>query len=501
MKKSTIITRFILIVGIIVVSNLITNELFFRIDFTADKRYTLSSSTEDIIDNLDDVVTITAYFTDNLPPQLVKAKRDFEDLLVEYENRSGNNIVYRFISPNEDEQSERKAQEEGIRPLMVNVTQKDQAQQMRVYMGAILQLGEKSEVIPVIPPGAGVEYTLTTAIKKLSIDEKPKIGLLQGHGEPASNALAQVMEELNVLYDVEEFTITDTTEIPTYYRSIAIIAPTDSFPPTQRDQLDRYMQNGGNIFLAYSNLLSNLEQQYLSPKPEIGVGEWLSTKGISLENKYLIDASCSSVSVQQNMGGFVMNTQKQFPFFPIISNFADHPATEGLEAVVLPFVSAIKFDPSDSLNKITPLAFTSEQTGLVNTPTMVDINREWTQEDFGQSPQPVAVSVELENGSRLVVISNSSFTVNGSGQQQQRLNEDNVNFTSNIIDWLSDDTGLINLRTKGITSRPIAQVDDATRNLYKYGNVIAPILLILGFAFYRKQKNNKKRQNWIDGNF
>lgn len=503
MKKSTIYTRVILVVGILVMINLLSEMWYARLDFTADKRYTLSLATKDILRDLDNVVTVTAYFTKNLPPQLVKARRDFEDLLTEYENRSDGSVLYRFVNPNESEVEEKKAQEKGIRPVMVNVTQKDQASQLRAYMGATLEMGDKSEVIPLIQPGAGVEYSLTTSIKKLSVDEKPKIAFIQGHGEPEIGALAQVMEQLSVLYDAEAYTITDTTRIPTFYRSIAIINPVDSFPHSHLDQLDQYMNSGGHLYIAWSNLHPDLNQGMLSISPPTGLNDWLKEKGWFLGNDYIVDAVSGSISVQQNMGGFIMNTQKPFPYFPIISNFADHPVTEGLEAVILPFVSPIIIDEKDTAIHITPLAMTSKNTGLVPAPVMVNIDKEWTRLDFESGAQIVALAAEGPLGGsgngRMVFVSNGSFAVNGSGQQQQRVSEDNVNLTSNIIDWLSDDTGLINLRTKGITARPLADVDDATRNLYKYGNVLAPILLILGIAFFRRQRARKKRQERMEG--
>lgn len=498
MKKSTVFIRIGLVVGILIVVNLLSELWYARLDFTADKQYTLSQATKDILTDLDDVITITAYFTRNLPPQLVKARRDFEDLLVEYETRSDGAIVYRFVNPNENQAAEQEAQQKGIQPVMVNVTQKDQASQLRAYMGATLEMGDKMEVIPLIQPGAGVEYALTTAIKKMSVDEKPKVAFIRGHGEAGSAEMVQVMEQLSVLYDAEDYTMTDTTEIPTYYRSLAIVQPTDSFPPSHLDQLDRYLSSGGQLLVAYSNLLPNLNQGFLTVAPSIGLNEWMKEKGWFLGEDYIVDASSGSISVQQNLGGFIVNTQQPFPYFPIISNYADHPAMEGLETVILPFTSPIHIERNDSAIQITPLAFTSQNTGLMSAPVMVDIEREWTRDDFGAGPQVVAVSAEGPLGGsgrgRMVVISNGSFAVNGSGQQQQRVSEDNVNLVSNIIDWLSDDTGLINLRTKGITSRPIADLDDGSRNLYKYGNVVAPILLIMVVAFIRRQRSRRIRQ-------
>ncbi len=505
MKRSKVISRVLIFIGILVVVNLISDKLYLRLDFTADKRYTLSDATKDILEDLDDVITVTAYFTEDLPPQLQKSRKDFEDLLIEYENRSDGNVVYEFINPNENEAEEQKAQQKGISPVMVNVTEKDQVKQMRAYLGAVLQMGEKTEIIPMIQPGAGMEYSLTTSIKKISVMDKPKIAFLQGHGEPSPNASVQVLQQLAVLYDVEPYTITDTADIPAYFKTIAIINPTDTFPDGDFAKLDTYLSTGGGIYLAYSNLQTSLQSQYLNALPDIGIMGWLADKGITMNNQYVIDANCGSVSVRQQNGPFIMNRQIEFPYFPIISKFSEHPAARGLEGIIMPFVSAISYLPKDSTIHINPLAFSSENSGVVNTPAYIDIQKEWTERDFNAPSQVIAIAAEGPLAgiakSKLVVIANGAFAVNGEGQQQQQVNQDNVNLASNSIDWLSDDTGLIDLRTKGITSRPLEQIEDAKRNIYKWGNFAVPILFIIGIALFRRQRYARKRQAWIQGNY
>jgi gliding-associated putative ABC transporter substrate-binding component GldG len=505
MKRSKVITQVLIFVGIIIIVNMISEQIFLRLDFTADKRYTLSPATKDILEDLDDVITVTAYFTEDLPPQLQKSRRDFEDLLVEYENRSDGNVVYEFINPNENEAEEQKAQQKGINPVMVNVTEKDQVKQMRAYLGAVLQMGEKTEIIPMIQPGSGMEYSLTTSIKKISVVDKPKVAFLQGHGEPSLNASVQVLQQLSVLYDVEPLTITDTADIPSYIKTIAIINPTDTFPQQDFAKLDKYLSTGGSIYLAYNNLQTDLQSQYLSTTPDIGVMGWLADKGITMNNQYVIDANCGSVTVRQQSGMFIMNRQIEFPYFPILSKFSEHPAVKGLEGVIMPFVSSLSYLPKDSAVNMQPLVFSSENSGVVSTPVYIDIEKQWTENDFNAPSQVVALAADgpLSGAanSKLVVIANGAFAVNGEGQQQQQVNQDNVNLASNAIDWLSDDTGLIDLRTKGITSRPLEQIDDTKRNLYKYGNVALPILLMIGIALYRRQRFARKRQAWIQGNY
>ncbi|MDD4745858.1 MAG: Gldg family protein, partial [Salinivirgaceae bacterium] len=82
---------FLLLTAIIVVANLLSSGLFFRLDFTADSRYTLSSATKSILENIDEPVTITAYFSVDLPPHIAKNRQDFKEMLEEYSAVSGGN--------------------------------------------------------------------------------------------------------------------------------------------------------------------------------------------------------------------------------------------------------------------------------------------------------------------------------------------------------------------------------------------------------------------------
>jgi len=174
-----------------------------------------------------------------------------------------------------------------------------------------------------------------------------------------------------------------------------------------------------------------------------------------------------------------------------------------LDAILMPFANAIISLGIDSTQKVTPLAFTSEQSGSSNLPMMVDVKKQWDKSDFTLGSQSVAVAVEGSSG-KMVVVGSGSFTVNGAPgpqQQPQQVNPDNINFVANAIDWMSDDTGLSDLRTKGVTSRPLDPLEDGTKNMIKYGNVVVPILLVLLFGFQRRQKNLRRRQRWLEGKY
>ena len=145
----------------------------------------------------------------------------------------------------------------------------------------------------------------------------------------------------------------------------------------------------------------------------------------------------------------------------------------------------------------TALATTSDKAGTENPPLRFNINRNWQQHDFPLSDLTVAglVSGKIVGSmnSKMIVVSDADFPVNGEGQQQRQIPPDNMNFIVNAIDWLSDDTGLIDLRTKEVTSRPIDQMDDAKKALIKYLNFLLPVMLVIGYGFVRYQYRRNLR--------
>jgi ABC-type uncharacterized transport system involved in gliding motility auxiliary subunit len=179
----------------------------------------------------------------------------------------------------------------------------------------------------------------------------------------------------------------------------------------------------------------------------------------------------------------------------VISKFADNPITSGLEAVTLQFASPITFS-GDSTIKFTPIAFSSEKSGTVRSPLYFDVEKQWTENDFPMSGIVVAGILEGklagDINSKIVLVSDGDFAVNGN-QPGNQLPPDNVSLLVNSVDWLSDDTGLIGLRTKEVTSRPIRELPDGKRTFLKWLNFILPIFMVILYGIIRMQINRNKR--------
>jgi ABC-type uncharacterized transport system involved in gliding motility auxiliary subunit len=188
----------------------------------------------------------------------------------------------------------------------------------------------------------------------------------------------------------------------------------------------------------------------------------------------------------------------------LITNFAEHPITKGLENVMLEFASAIRYT-GDTTKRFTPLAMSSEKANSLGAPQYFDIQKQWTDADFPLRNLIMAAAVEGRlagsGESKMVVISDGDLAISGSGQRARQLQPDNVNLVSNSIDWLSDDTGLIALRTKGVTSRPIDELEASTKSILKYANFLMPLILVMGYGLIRMQRNRMTRLKRMSENY
>jgi gliding-associated putative ABC transporter substrate-binding component GldG len=492
--KKIYVTTF-LVIAIVLVINLLSNEFHLRLDFTEGKQYTLSEATEDILNNLEEPVTIKAYFSEDLPPHITKTRKDFQEMLIEYANRADGMMQYTFINPNEKEAYETEAVQSGIQPVLINVREKDQVKQQKAFLGAVVSLNDKQEVIPFLQPGAAMEYALSTAIKKISVTEKTTIGFLQGHGEPGLAEMAQLNQQLQVLYNTQEITLTDSTDVPANIKTLVIVRPLDSLRGSHLPKLDGFLQRGGRLVVALNRVDGNLQNAFGS-SVSTGLETWLAAKGIEVEPNFVVDAKCGSVTLQQQQGFFTMQSQIAFPYLPIVGRFADHPITKGLETVIFEFASSIRY-VGDTSKRFTPLIMSSEKSNTMPAPQYFDVQKQWTEADLPLNGLVMGAALEGKLAgtaeSKLVVIADGDFPVNGASQQPRRLQPDNVNLLSNSIDWLSDDTGLIALRTKGVTSRPIDELDDATKSILKYLNFGVPLLLVVIYGLIRFQQNRIRR--------
>jgi hypothetical protein len=102
---------------------------------------------------------------------------------------------------------------------------------------------------------------------------------------------------------------------------------------------------------------------------------------------------------------------------------------------------------------------------------------------------PTGNTIALSPPSRVILVGDGDF-----GRDQYLGNRDNLTFFANMVDYLVDDAGLITIRSKDVSMPPLEQVSDGTKKMVKYGNLIVPPLLVLGYGLFRWQARKARKK-------
>ena len=168
--------KFTVYLAAIVLINLVAATLFFRVDLTANRVYSLSKVSKNVVSTLKEPLTINVFFTSNLPSPYNTVEQYLKDLLDEYSLNSNTYFNYRFydvsaegeIDAARTETNRKLAQNYGINPVQIQVVEKDEMKFKKAYMGLVIIHGDMVERIPTITSTDGLEYKLTTSIQRLN---------------------------------------------------------------------------------------------------------------------------------------------------------------------------------------------------------------------------------------------------------------------------------------------------------------------------------------------
>lgn len=491
------IRNLLLVLTAVLLLNVVGHRFHYRADLTSDERFTLSRATLDMLAAMPEAVTVTAYFTEDLPPDLATVRQDVKDLLVEYAERSGGNVQFEFIDPSASDSLERQAQEDGVGSVLVNTREKDKAAQIKAYMGFAVRMADRVAVVPFLQPGSPLEWSLSSAIHQVSQEDKPVVGLIQGHGEPGKDVMPQLEQAMFALYGLEPMALYGDRPVHSRFGVLLWIEPSDSIPADQLAQLDAFLERGGGLLVASSRSVTDLSTtaEVTVRRPELA--RWLERHGVQLEPGIMVDASCGQVQMMQQRGMYQVQVPVPFPYFPLVTDLSDHVVASGLEAVLLQFTSPLTFIGDTSRTAFIPVLRSSARSAVLPVPRTLDIQKQWTDMDFLMGGQVLGAALEGRGSEgprqRMVVIGNGSFMLNGIGPQQAQVNPENIDLVLNALDWITDSTGLIELRTKGVGFRPLEETSDRTRALLKWTMLLLPVLLVLIHGFVRSRWRKHQR--------
>ena len=492
MKNKFIYNPTFLILSLIAV-NIVSYFVFARIDLTSNKKYSLSPVSKNMIKKVDKDVSVTLFMSEGLSQDKMKMGREFKHLLKEYKTLSNKSFTITTITPDNDSR-EILALEAGIHPFSQESMERDMVKIQKIYFGAVIQIGNKKSVIPLISQHTPLEYEVTRMLKEACDTTKPNIGFLLGHNEMLRDKITQIRHELFRNARLESLYIDQFTDL-NRYKVICIMGPRDSFSKEEIKRLQEYLKQGGRLYIALNHAVGQITaSQNNGFINRVGLEDMLENFGLKINYDFVIDSYCGRIRVSQGPF-FLYQSEVSFPYMPTIQKFSSHVITNGLNAISLLFASRMTHVKTTSAYTFTPLAKTSPTSGVQEVPVFFDIQKTWTRHDFNRPNNVVAALLNNEDDkSAIIVISNASFMEDN---DYDALRLDNIRFAINSIEWLADDSGLIKLRNKYIVNQTLEPVSNSYRTFLKYFNFFLPIVIILliGLFQYRQYKLKRLRRS------
>ncbi len=551
--------KILVTIGIIVVLNVAGHFIFKRFDLTADKRYTLSQTSLNIVAEVKEPLYIDVFLEGNFPGEFKKLQTETQQLLEEFKSQNSN-VIFQFVNPLEKETEKdsimQSFMQRGLTPVNVTVNDKGQQTQEVVFPWAIATCGNRSVKVPLLKNMMGastaekvvssvqhLEYAFANAINTVSKAKQKKVAVIQGNGELQDVLMADFIKSVKDNYYIGPFTLDSVAKNPAAslkylkkYDLAIITKPTQAFSDEEKQVLDQFVINGGKTIWLVDQVNMEMDSLYnqsgsnLAFPRDLNLNDMFFKYGIRIRPDLIFDLQNTPIALAT--GGQGSATQyTQYPWFysPLIYPTLKNPIVSNLDGIKFQFASPI--EPLNNAIQKTILLQSSQYSRLVGTPVEVNLkmaSERPDQKDFvGTGNYPVAVLLEgkfhsvYENRvlpfkdstyktsggkGKMIVISDGEVVRNQLDKNFQPLELGydkwtnnlyaNKEFMMNCVNYLLDDNGLINIRSKEV-NLPILDKEKVYAS-YTQSQVITvavPIVILLlfggAFTFLRKRKYSK----------
>ena len=546
-------------VFILIVLNVLGSLFFHRFDLTKDKRYTLSETSLQIVKQVKNPLSIKIYMQGDLPADFRRLQQETKQLLEEFQAYNGN-IVFEFVNPleNEDESMEivKSLYQKGLTPINITVDDKGKQSQAMVFPWAIAVYDNKEVNIPLLKNIMGasttqkvigsiqhLEYSIADAINKITKAKQKKVAIIKGNGEIKEIHIAKMLMQIRESYYIGPFTLDSVAKNPTgsldalkKYDLAIISKPTESFSDEEKQVLDQFIMNGGKTLWLIDQVAADMDSLYnqsgatLAYPRDLNLNDMFFKYGFRINPDLVKDEQGSPIKLATGEQGSATQYQDfVWKFAPQVYPTSKHPIVKNLGGIKFDFAN-----PIDTLKngiKKTVLLQSSQYSKVIGTPAEINLNivteKTSPEEYLNKGNLPLSVLLEgnfhsaFENRvlpfkendfiakgktNKMIVIADGDLARNqldknrepvelGYDQRTGNL-YDNKDFIMNCINYLLDDTGLINIRSKDV-ELPLLDKEKVYENysITQFITIGLPIaiLLIFGlvFTYIRKRKYSK----------
>lgn len=545
-----------LLAGLIAI-NLVASFTHQRFDLTEEKRYSLSKETKNLLLDLHEPVKIEVFLKGDYPAGFKKLANSVREFLQECKEYGKGNFQYEFTDPLKG-LSDSSAQYlmdsinyyYEIPAFMLQAPSKvgDEQTQKMVIPGAIIHYadttigvnllrGEKSfgtepEQLAALYNNveASMEYKFASAIQKVTLKEKPKVGYALGNGEGWGYNVDDAIRTLFKNYRLDTVNLKTTPLIP-QYDALVVLKPTIAFTDADKMKIDQYVMHGGKVFWMIDNMYAEFDSLYKSQgfiafDRALNLEDILFNYGVRINQSLLQDMQADQLPQVSNNGSG-QSRLVDWPFFPVL-NGTNHPISKNLDGVRSMFPTTIDTVEASGIKK-TFLLQSSSNARVLDAPAKIDFEFLQIAPDVKQfQKKNVPVSVLLEGKFNSLYAGRVSKTIkdsmaasgysflNNSGDNKMILVADgdiamnqysqntgplpmgtnvfthytyaNKEFFSNCLDYLVNPTDILKTRAKQFTLRlldPKKTSEEKTQ--WQLVNIALPIILIIIFGIIYQQ--------------
>ncbi|MCF8272741.1 MAG: gliding motility-associated ABC transporter substrate-binding protein GldG [Flavobacteriaceae bacterium] len=552
MKKNSKHIVFLLVVLIAI--NYISSMAFKRFDLTHDKRYTLSQASKNILEDINSPIIIDVFLEGtDFPSEFKRLQRETKQLLEEFSAKN-NNIIFHFINPLEDEVTrERNIQQlsnRGLTPMQLSVQENGKSSTEVIFPWALASYNDETVTISLVKNKIGasqqelvsnsvqhLEYAFADAFSKLTKPKRRKIAVLKGNGELEDKYIFDFIKKLSEYYYIAPFTLDSVSNNPQkslndlkLFDLIISAKPTEAFSEEEKLVLDQYIMNGGkSIWLidAVAIEKDSLYNEYgktFAVARDLNLTDFFFKYGVRVNPLLISSLYSAPITLAIGEGSNSQFQHLQWPYSPLASTTSKHPIVNNLNLVKFDFANQL--DTLKNSIKKTILLESAPLTKIEGTPREISLDIVTQQQDptlFNKGNQPLAVLLEgkftsvyknrikplkLSNEkyesipTKMIVIADGDVIKNDVARNTpQELGFDrwsrqtygNKEFLLNAVNYLLDDDGLINIRSKEIAVAFLNQQKIAEQKTsWQLLNILLPLglLAIFGFSFnyIRKKK-------------
>ncbi|WP_422351261.1 gliding motility-associated ABC transporter substrate-binding protein GldG [Flagellimonas sp.] len=549
--------KFLISVGkalaVVVILNLIGSFFYVRFDLTEDQRFTLSKPAIAVAQKFDSPIVVDVLLDGNIPPEFSKLKVETIQLLESYTSKN-KNIQFNLVDPLEDETNTQQTisdlQRIGLEPARVTVEENGKVSQELVFPWAMVNYQNQTVKVPLLKNKLGstmedrinnsvqqLEYAFADAFTKLSISEKKRVAVIKGNGELDDLHIADYLTTIRDYYNIGAITLDSVATNPQSVLDqlkgfdLALIAkPTEAFTDEEKYVLDQFVVNGGKSIWLIDQVAMELDSIFAGGGNAIALPRELNMKdfffkfGVRINPVLVNDMYFTQIVLASGDGNDSQYNPVPWYYNPMVFSQNNHPINTNIEAVRYQFANAMEVLENDYDHAVLLRSSPLSKTEGTPKPIGLDIlNQPPNRESYTNGNQPLAVlvegdfvsmfknrikPVELENtieegpSNKMIVISDGDLIKNQlrngvplelGYDKWTNSSYGNKEFLVNCINFLLDDTGLINIRNRRV-SIPLLDVEKIATQKSKWQvvNIAIPVLLTLVFGIlfglYRKRK-------------